>query len=253
MQVAGAGGSTASKALAIVIAALPSMENWTQGTHDAGHTGWAPGETVITTAKAASVHQEWATTEGPTVIDGGKLYTIAKPPTAPETLTLLVYDLAGGTIASSRALTSTECSTATEIATTATQVIANCGNNLMAFGKAAPHAIQWQTADTDPGQTLQTVSITGTMAVARAAGGAVLAYRLSDGTRMWQALLPSGAGDVNDVAATSTTVVVAYYDRIRGLNLATGAQTWVATGVTTSNLVIGPDGWVSSTGRAAPS
>lgn len=253
VQVAGAGGSTASKALAIVIAALPSMENWTQGTHDAGHTGWAPGETVITTAKAASVHQEWATTEGPTVIDGGKLYTIAKPSTAPETLTLLVYDLAGGSIASSRALTSTECSTATEIATTATQVIANCGNNLMAFGKAAPHAIQWQTADTDPGQTLQTVSITGTMAVARAAGGAVLAYRLSDGTRMWQALLPSGAGDVNDVAATSTTVVVAYYDRIRGLNLATGAQTWVATGVTTSNLVIGPDGWVSSTGRAAPS
>lgn len=244
VQVAGSGGSTATKALTIVIAALPSMENWTQGTHDAGHTGWAPGETVITTAKAASVHQEWSVTEGPTVIDGGKLYTIAKPTTAPETLTVLAYDLAGGTIASSRALTMTECSGATEIATTATQIIANCGNNILAFDKAAPHAIEWQTSDTDPGQSLRTILITGTLVVAETYAGAVLAYRLTDGTRMWQALLPSGAGGVNDVAATSTTVVVAYNDRIRGLSLATGAQTWVATGVTTSNLVIGPDGWV---------
>ena len=183
VQVAGAGGSTASKALAIVIAALPSMENWTQGTHDAGILAGRPVRRSSPPPKRRRSTRNGRPPKGPRSSMAASSTPLQKPPTAPETLTLLVYDLAGGTIASSRALTSTECSTATEIATTATQVIANCGNNLMAFGKAAPRD---PVADRRhrPGRTLQTVSITGTMGRRPAAGGAVLAYRLSDGTRM---------------------------------------------------------------------
>ncbi|HNQ07303.1 MAG TPA: putative Ig domain-containing protein [Tetrasphaera sp.] len=185
VAVAGAGGSAATKALSIVVAALPSTENWTQSQHDAGNSGYAPGGTVITPTKASSVHQEWSTAEGPTVIDGGKLYTIAFRPANPNQAALLVYDLATGTVTSSRSFTTTECQAATAIATTATLIIANCGNNLMGLDKAAAHVIQWQIADTDPGQSLQGLRVTANLAIGYNSG-TVLAYRLTDGTRMWQ-------------------------------------------------------------------
>ena len=159
------GGSTASKALAIVIAALPSMENWTQGTHDAGHTGWAPGETVITTAKAASVQGMGDHRKGHRWRQALHHCEAADPL---QTLALLVAP------AGARSLQRADRPSAPlppRSPPRRPRSLPTAGTTSWRSGKAAPTPIQWQTADTGPDQTLQTVSITGTMAVAQAAGG----------------------------------------------------------------------------------
>ena len=71
----------------------------------------------------------------------------------------------------------------------------------------------------------------------------VAAYRLSDGQRVWQQLLPAGATWIHDVASSGTSVVVAYDDRLRALSLTNGGQLWSKANVRTSQIVIA-DGWV---------
>ena len=50
----------------------------------------------------------------------------------------------------------------------------------------------WDVAETDPGQSVQYHLVLGTTMVAWT-NTKVAAYRLSDGQRLWQQLLPGGA------------------------------------------------------------
>ena len=108
--------------------------------------------------------------------------------------------------------------------------------------KSGNHALVWDTADTDPGQSTGNLLLLGDTIVTWSQDR-VLSYRLSDGQRVWQQLLPSGAGYIVDVAASGPSVVVAYDDRLRALSATTGAQQWAVPGVTSSQLVVA-DGWV---------
>ena len=128
------------------------------------------------------------------------------------------------------------------VAVTASVVIVNCGGKPRAYDRTGSHAVVWDVADTDPGQNVQNHLVVGTSLVAWSQDR-VAAYRLSDGQRVWQQLLPSGATFIHDVAASGTTVVVAYDDRLRALSLTAGGQVWVRTGLLSGTLVIA-GGWV---------
>ena len=109
----------------------------------------------------------------------------------------------------------------------------------------------WDTADTDPGQSLQNALVLGGALVAWS-GDRVASYRLSDGQRLWQQLLPAGAGFIFDVAGSGTSVVVAYDDRLRALSATNGSQLWSLPGIVSSQLVVA-DGWVYTNNGAGVS
>ena len=221
-----------------VTTAVASTSDWDQPGHDGGHSGWAPDEQVITPANAATVGQEFTIPgDGSPVIAGGLLYTTGT--TDLGTTLLAAYDL--GTAAPVwQVPTNGQCSG--PVAVTASVVIVNCGGKPRAYDRTGSHAVVWDVADTDPGQNVQNHLVVGTSLVAWSQDR-VAAYRLSDGQRVWQQLLPSGATFIHDVAASGTTVVVAYDDRLRALSLAAGGQLWVRTGLLSGTLVIA-GGWV---------
>ena len=143
--------------------------------------------------------------------------------------TLAAYDLATAD-AAWQVPTTGSCTG--PVAVTAHLVIVNCGGKPRAYDRSGSHAVVWDVADTDPGQTVQYHLVIGDRLVAWSQDR-VAAYRLSDGQRVWQQLLPAGATFIHDVAASGTTVVVAYDDRLRALSLTTGAQQWVRPGLLT--------------------
>ena len=221
-----------------VTTAAASTSDWDQPAHDGGHSGWAPDEQVITPANAATVGQEFTIPgDGSPVIAGGLLYTTGT--TDLGTTLLAAYDL--GTAAPVWQVPTTgQC--AGPVAVTASVVVVNCGGKPRAYDRTGSHAVVWDVADTDPGQNVQNHLVVGTSLVAWSQDR-VAAYRLSDGQRVWQQLLPSGATFIHDVAASGTTVVVAYDDRLRALSLAAGGQLWVRAGLLSGSLVIA-GGWV---------
>jgi outer membrane protein assembly factor BamB len=121
-------------------------------------------------------------------------------------------------------------------------VLVNCGGTPRAYDRGGSHAVVWDVAETDPGQFVQQHLVIGSSLVAWTSDR-VAAYRLSDGQRVWQQLLPPGAGFLHDVAASGSSVVVAYDDRIRALSLTNGNQLWSRPGLLTTSLVIA-GGWV---------
>ena len=106
-----------------------------------------------------------------------------------------------------------------------------------------PTTLVWDTQEAEQGQAgFQNLLVAGDRVVAWGSTR-VASYQLSDGGRVWNQLLPSGADTLQDVAATGTSVVVAYNDRLRALALSNGTQQWSSPGVVTPQLVIA-DGWI---------
>lgn len=244
VRVAGAGGSSATKPLSITVLPAASAEDWAQHQHDAGHSGWSPNETIINARNVAGVHAEWDTPEGPAVIAGDRLYATGPLPSNPDATALMTYDLTSGTVLSHVMLDPNEgCGGPTELLASSDKLVINCGSNVIAYTRAAPHTAVWKTAETDPGSYVSSMSLAGTTLVTRDSDK-VTAYRMSDGQRLWQQLVPSGAGNVSDAVVSGSTVVVGYDDRLRGLSLSTGAQLWVTSGVAAGKLLAGSDGWI---------
>ncbi len=246
VKLTGSGGATATKTLSIVVTAAATTEDWTQSRHDAGHSGWSPNETVITPSTAANVHEEWSVPQGgPSVIAGGTLYTVSPDPANSRDIAVVAYDLSDGTMVSRRALDYATCGGggAEALAATANLLVTACSGGLTAVNRAAPHAVVWSTRETDPSANNRAVMISGNTIVSYSSDQ-VTAYRLSDGQRIWQSLLPSGSTSIWDVAVSGSTVVVNYYNRIRGLSLATGAQTWTVAPTAADSMVASTDGWI---------
>ncbi|MEI2774750.1 MAG: hypothetical protein V9G19_02035 [Tetrasphaera sp.] len=123
-------------------------------------------------------------------------------------------------------------------------MIVNCYDNLRALARTGAHELSWQTSDVDPGTNRTGISVSGDTLLEWSQSESVTARRITDGQRLWQVLNPSGAGTVRDVVVSGSTAVVLYDDRLRGLNLATGAQTWVVSGMVAGTIVASADGWV---------
>ncbi len=206
--------------------------DWAQSRHDAEHRGWSPTETVITPANAASVAEEWTTEGGTPAVVGNTLYTLTVDPLTDHGR-LTAFDLTTGgelwRIGTGTCLSG-------PVAVAGTRIILGCSQP-RAYATDGTHALLWDTADTDPGQSVQNFLVLDNRVVAWG-GSDVVSYQLSDGQRVWAQLLPAGAGSIFDVAASGTTVVVAYDDRLRGLAAGNGAQQWSAPGVFSSQLVI---------------
>ncbi len=216
-----------------------TTSDWTQARHTPEHRNWSPTESTISAGNVASLGEEWTVPGGGTpVISGTTLYVIA-----PDELTgegaLTAYDLVTGNVLWSKG---TGTCTAGPLSLTSTLVVVGCGSQPRAYARGGSPDLSWDTADNDPGQSLQEHLQLGSTVIAWSQDR-VTAYRDSDGARLWQQLLPSGATAVQDVAASGGTVVVVYDDRLRALSATNGSQLWSAAGVTSSQLVVA-DGWV---------
>ncbi len=223
----------AAAATITVTTEAASLSDWAQTGRDAGHTGWAPDEVVLTPANAGSVAEEFTIPgDGSPAVAGGLLYTTGTSDLGPTTLG--AYDLT--TAAPSWQITTSGACTG-PVAVTAALVIVNCAGAPRAYDRGGSHAVAWDVATTDPGQQVQRHLVLGNTLVAWT-NTKVAAYRLSDGQRLWQQLLPSGSGSIYDVAAAAGSVVVAYDDRLRALSLTTGVQQWSRAGVAGSSVVI---------------
>jgi outer membrane protein assembly factor BamB len=209
-----------------------STGDWSQSRHDPEHRGWAPTESVITPGNAASVQEEWSTTGGVPAIVGTTLYDVTSDPLNGHGL-LQAHDLTTGAPLWS---VGTDGCTSGPVSVTATAVVLGCSQP-RAYARTGTHALLWDTADSDPGQFFSNDLVLGDRLVAWSSN-AVASYQLSDGQRAWQQLLPAGANSILDVAASGNTVVVAYDDRLRGLNATTGGQLWSTAGIVSSQLVI---------------
>ena len=214
--------------------------DWAQPRHDAGGTGWNPSETTLTNTNAPQVHQEWEGAPATPAIVAGVLYRVGILDTDPNP-SLTASTLADGTVTWKVPLDPYSCGSGTPVVT-ATTVVVVCGSAARAYDIGGTHALLWTTAETDPGSEVQYAQVIGTTLLTWSSTR-VAAFRLSDGQRIWQQGLPSGAGSIYDVAASGTTVAVAYDDRLRGLSLTTGAQTWTRTGVKGYAVVIA-GGWI---------
>jgi outer membrane protein assembly factor BamB len=208
-----------------------TSSDWAQTSHDAAHTSWSPDETVLSPGNAATVGEEWNVVGGGRpAIYAGVLYVSDTEPLAGKGR-LTAYDLSTG-----GQLWQVETGACNgSVSVNATLVVVGCGEP-RAYLRTGAHTLVWDVHDTDPGAAMQYFQLTADRLVAWTSTKAAV-YRLSDAQRVWQQLLPSGAVSVNDVAVSGTTVVVAYNDRLRGLSLTTGAQTWADTGVVSSTLV----------------
>ena len=221
-----------------------TTSDWAQAAHDPGHSAWSPDETALSPGNAANVAEEW------NVAGGGKpaifanvLYVSSTEPLAGKGR-LTAYDLATG--AQLWQIDTDSCSG--PLAVNSTIVVVGCGEP-RAYQRTGGHALVWDVHDTDPGASMQYFQLTTDRLVAWT-NTRLAVYRLSDGQRVWQQLLPAGANSINDVVVSTTTVVVAYDDRLRGLSLTTGAQTWADAGVVSSSLVAA-NGWVYTNHQGA--
>ncbi len=243
VKLVGAAGASATKALSITVAAAATSEDWTQPGHDAGRTAWSAGETMISPAQAASVHEETTVQPGVSAIAGGTLYVVGPVPADSAATELTTYDPATWTQQSSFVLPGFNSCTYPQLLVSSALLIVNCSTELIAIDRTAPHSLVWRTSDTDPGSAFQDIALSGSSIVVYG-GDRVATYRLSDGQRLWQQLMPSGATLIRGVATGGNTVVVGYDDRLRGLSLTTGAQLWVISGVDAWSLVASTDGYV---------
>lgn len=216
--------------------------SWPQYRQGPEHRGWSPNETIIRPPNVGGLAEEWNTTEhGIPVIDGSTMFVSASDDTGEAVLS--AYDLETGSTGWRKRTNS--C--VGQPALAPTMVVIGCGT-VQAYLRGGTHAKVWDTAETDPGQSFYDILVIDQTVVARGADR-VVAYRMSDGQRVWQQLLPSGSSSVIDVAASGDRVVVAYGNRLRALSLATGAQLWSQPVV--SNDVLIADGWVYTQGNGS--
>ena len=230
---------SANATAATAATAAATTSDWSQGRHDSSHRGWSAAETLISPANVRTVVEEWTAPGGPPAIAGNVVYVITTEPLR-STGVLTAYNLTTGVVLW-EINTGLTCTTG-PVSVTATLVILGCGAQPRAYERGDDHGLVWDTTETDPDQNLQNHLILGTKLVAWSQDR-VATYRLSDGQRVWQQLLPAGATWVNDVAASGTSVVVAYDDRLRALSVTNGGQLWSKAGVVTSQIVIAV-GWV---------
>ncbi len=217
-----------------------TTSDWPQGRQGPEHQSWSPGETVIRPSNVGTIAEEWSTTEtGTPVIAGTTLFVSGNDPDgSPQ---LKAYDLTTGATLWRKDTDS--CFG--QPALTPTLVVLNCGSSIRAYQRGGTHELVWDTDDTDPGQSFSDLLFLGDTVVAWATDR-VVGYRLSDGQRKWQQLLPSGASNVVGVAASVDRVVVAYGNRLRALSLTNGAQLWIQS--VTANDVVLADGWAYTQG-----
>ncbi len=221
-----------------------STSDWAQTQHDPGHTAWSPDETTISTGNASGVAEEWNLPGGgEPAIYANVLYVASTEPLAGQGL-LTAYDL--GTGGQLWRIDTGACTG--PVSANATLVVVGCGEP-RAYLRTGAHTLVWDVHETDPGASMQYFQLTADRLVAWTSTR-VAVYRLTDGQRVWQQLLPSGADFINDVVVSGTTLVVAYNDRLRGLALTTGAQTWVDSGVLSSTLVAA-NGWIYTNHQGA--
>ena len=218
--------------------------DWLQARQGPEHRGWSPKETTIRPANVGTLEEEWNLTEtGAPVIDGTTLFVSGTDDDGGSRL--IAYDLATGSTLWERSTGS--C--AGPPALTGTRVVVNCwpsgSGEIRAYQRGGAHNLVWSTADTDPGQAFQDVLLIGSTVVARGSER-VNAYRLTDGQRIWQKLLPAGSSGTAEFAASGDRVVVAYGNRLTAYSLTTGNQAWTRQ-VTASDAVIS-DGWVYTSG-----
>lgn len=231
------GGKTASRTFTVVVA--PAAD-WPQGAHDETGRAWSPGDGTIDASNVAGIAEEWSVRGGfQPVIAGNFVYGAGEVPGRDGTYAPMALDLASGDLAWSGPSLPEGCNGG-PVAVTASAVVVVCGS-VIAYDRGGSHAQLWSTADTDPGITTQNLLIVGTTAITWSQDR-VVAYRLSDGQRLWQQLLPSGTGFLSDVAASGGSVVVAYDTRLRSLSTSTGAQQWIRT-LSSPGEVLIADSW----------
>lgn len=216
-----AGGKTASRQFTVGISATA---DWPQAGHDAAQSRANPADGAISAANVTSIGEEWNVESSlqPAIV-GDRVYAAGEVPGRPGSFAAMALDLATGEVAWSGPQLPEGCRGG-PVAVTATAVLVSCGR-VLAYARSGAHELLWDTNDTDPGTSTLHLSVVGANAVAWT-NDRVVTYRLSDGQRLWQQLLPSGAESLNGVAATGTNVIVAYSDRLRSLNPTTGAQQW---------------------------
>ncbi len=234
--------STAATGQATTAAATSS--DWAQTRHDPAHSAWSPDETTISTGNAANIAEEWNVPGGGRpAIYANVLYVSGTEKLAGQGR-LTAYDLATGV-----QLWQIDTGTCSgPVAVNATIVLVGCGEP-RAYLRTGAHTLVWDVHDTDPGASMQYFQLTADRLVAWT-NTRVAVYRLTDAQRVWQQLLPAGANSILDVVVSGTTVVVGYDDRLRGLSLTTGAQTWSDPGVISSSLVAA-GGWVYTNHQGA--
>lgn len=232
VRVDAAGGKTASRSFTVAIGAVA---DWPQNGHDGGRSGWNPGDGAIDASNVSGLREEWsAEVTAQPVIVGSALYAAGSVPGRGGSAVYSLDLLSGDLLWSGPPLVGT-CGSG-PVAVTSTAVILSC-NGLHAYSRTGDHGLLWSTADTDPGIVPNEFLLSGTTAIGWT-GTAVYAYRASDGQRLWTQGLPSGATNINAVAASATNVVVAYTDRVRSLNIASGAQQWSKTSSATPGSVM---------------
>ena len=227
-------GSTATTSAATDSSGTPTTADWPQGRQGPEHRAWLPTETAIRPSTLPAFGEEWNTTAtGTPVIGGGQLFTSGSADDG--SAQVANYDLASGALQWTR----DTGSCAGQLALTPTTFLVECGA-IRAYARGGSHALLWDTTVTDPGQSFADLLVLGDTVVAWSSDR-VAAYRMSDGQRIWQQLLPAGAGNVADVAASVDKVVVTYGNRLRALSLANGSQQW-SQDVAAHDLVLA-DGW----------
>ncbi|MEZ5142563.1 MAG: PQQ-binding-like beta-propeller repeat protein [Acidimicrobiales bacterium] len=162
----------------------------------------------------------------------GVVYVGGKRPESAG-LAVMAYD-----IASSQLLWSREIGTCSfnSLVVQGTTLLAQSCSSVVAIDRGGSHAVLWSTATTDPGVTVTDVRAVGTTVLAWAQDR-VVAYSLTDGTRLWQQVAPTGV-TVASVATDGTRVAVAYSDRLRVLNLSNGSQVWQRLNAPSRDLVM---------------
>ncbi|HVF04748.1 MAG TPA: putative Ig domain-containing protein [Frankiaceae bacterium] len=214
-------------AQAMLPVTVTAGSDWTQPHHDMGRTGYAANETSITTANAAGLREVWSLDAGAgaSAVAGGVLYTAGTLPDEPGESALTAYDIATSTVLWRVPLL---CGPGA-VAVTSSAVLFPCNGRLRAYSLTGSHALLWDTAVTDPGAgSVNDFAVMGDRVVALE-GGAVFAYRLTDGVRLWRQFLPTGASG-NQVAVSGTTALVAMGDRLRSYSTTNGAIGWTVTG-----------------------
>ena len=242
VQVRDASNKTATKALSLRV--FGTTADWPQHDGDAGGQAWSPNEQSLTPANVGALAEEWSVRtsccSNPAVLQG-TLYSAGTLPDDPAADGIRAHALADGSLQWTAPLDST-CGPSS-VLVDAGAVYVLCASSVRAYARTGSHALLWDTAETDPGQSITYGSLAGTtLLVWSTNGGPTLAYRTSDGQRLWQAL-PAGGASVRDVAVGGTTAVIAEDARLRAVSLSTGAPLWSRTDVTASSLVVA-GGWV---------
>jgi hypothetical protein len=256
VRVADADGDTSSRSLPISIGVAST---WQQDRGDESQRSYVPTERSIDAATIGAVRREWTIPGGcckaPSAIAGGTIYTGGPLPDS-ERNGITARDLRTGDVLWSAQIADGVGGTrsCTSVAVTSASVICSTGINLAAVSRSSTHAVQWSTLETDPGvglnaQMLVVESAGLVIATTGNNGHVVVAYRLSDGQRLWQRnadhhiyslaagdgrlYVATRLGDGSDVGSLETFALSA-----------TGAPGWSTT--TGSGDVVAIDGAVLS-------